>query len=66
MLLIKLLLVALLLATAALNKLYLTKRLSTGSANAVLLFTRSVRAEMLLVSLVLLVTAAFTTLAGPP
>jgi copper resistance protein D len=66
MLLIKLLLVALLLAMAALNKLYLTKKLSDGSANAALSFTRTVQAEMLLGSLILLVTAAFTTLAGPP
>jgi copper resistance protein D len=66
MLLVKLLLVACLLATAALNKFYLTTKLSNGDAKAALLFRRSLQAEMLLGSLILLATAAFTSLTGPP
>jgi len=66
MLLVKLLLVACLLATAALNKFYLTTKLSRGDAKAALRFSRSLQAEMLLGSLILLATAAFTSLTGPP
>jgi copper resistance protein D len=66
MLLVKLLLVACLLATAALNKFYLATKLSSGDAKVALLFRRSLRAEMLLGGLILLATAAFTSLTGPP
>jgi copper resistance protein D len=66
MLAAKLFLVAGLLGTAAVNKLYLTPKLVSGDARAVIQFRRTVRAEMLIGALILLVTAAFTTIAGPP
>jgi putative copper resistance protein D len=63
---IKLLTVAFLLGLAALNKLHLTPRLSNGDEAAARAFRRSIKAEMLLGGLILLMTAAFTTIAGPP
>ena len=62
----KLAAVALLLSVAAMNKLYLTPRLLNGDAGAAVVLRRSIKAEMVLGGLVLLITAAFTTLAGPP
>jgi putative copper resistance protein D len=66
MMLIKLLAVACLLAIAAVNKLYLTPRLLIRNSRAVALFRRSVRAEIFFGALILLTTAAFTTIVGPP
>jgi putative copper export protein len=57
--------VALLLLLAAMNRLHLTPRLRAGDAAALRLFGGSVIAEMVLVSIVLSVTAAMTTLTGP-
>ena len=65
MLSLKLLFVAALLGAAALNKLRLTPRLAAGDARAGRHLRRSIRAEMVLGGLILLVTAALTTLAGP-
>jgi copper resistance protein D len=66
MMALKLFMVALILSLAAFNKLHLTVRLSHGDAGAAGMFRRSVKAEMALGGLVLLVTAAFTTIVGPP
>ena len=66
MMAIKLLAVAALLGVAAWNKLLLTPRLLKGDARAAQLFRRSLLAEMGFGALILLTTAAFTTLAGPP
>jgi copper resistance protein D len=66
MMVIKLLAVALLLGIAAWNKLYLTPKLLNRRARAVLMFRRSVLAEIFVGTLILLITAAFTTLTGPP
>jgi putative copper export protein len=66
MMLIKLFSVACLLAIAAGNKLYLTPRLLSGNSQAVALFRRSIQAEIFFGALILLSTAAFTTIAGPP
>lgn len=63
---LKLGLVACLLGFAAYNKLGLTPRLSAGDSSAVRGLRRSISAEMILASLILTVTAAFTTLTGPP
>ena len=63
---LKLLLVALLLSLAAGNKLHLTPGLERHEARAALLLRRSIRFEMLIGALILLVTAGFTTLTGPP
>ncbi len=63
---IKLLTVGALLGIAALNKLRLTPRLSAGDFQAVGALRRSIRIEMVLGAGILLVTAAFTTLTGPP
>jgi putative copper export protein len=66
---LKLALVGCLLALAALNKLRLTPRL-IGAANgrgvAAHALRRSIAAEMVLAAAVFLVTAALTTLSGPP
>ncbi len=62
----KLLTVAVLLSIAARNKLTLTPRLLAGDVRAVADFKRSIKAEMLLGAAVLLITAAFTTITGPP
>jgi copper resistance protein D len=66
MMAIKLLAVAALLGLAAWNKLLLTPRLLRGDARAVVLFRRSVLAEMGVGAVILLTTAAFTTFTGPP
>lgn len=63
---LKLALVACLLACAALNKLRLTPRLMAGDVNAVRTLRISIRIELVLASLILIVTAALTTLTGPP
>jgi putative copper resistance protein D len=66
MLSLKLLLVAGLLLAAAVNNLRLTPRLAAGDAAAAVHLRRSIGVEMTLGSLILLVTAAFTSLSGPP
>jgi len=58
--------VAGLLALAAWNKLRLVPRVVAGDPLAVRSLRRSVGAEMLVAGLILLITAALTTLAGPP
>jgi putative copper resistance protein D len=63
---IKLGLVALLLCFAAFNKLRLTPRLLAEDERAAKSLRRSIGFEMLLVGLILVVTATFTTLSGPP
>lgn len=63
---LKLLTVAALLSIAAANKLYLTPKLLSGDAGAVIQFRRSVTIEMIIGALILLITATFTTVAGPP
>lgn len=66
MMVVKLFTVAALLATAAMNKLYLTPKLLSGHAPTVTQFRRNVRVEMIIGALILLITAAFTTVTGPP
>jgi copper resistance protein D len=66
MMAIKLLMVAALLGIAAMNKLSLTPRLLRGQARAFVQFRRAVQAEMVLGALILLITATFTTVTGPP
>jgi copper resistance protein D len=66
MIAVKLLLVSLLLGAAALNKLWLTPRLMNGEARAVVMLRRSILFELLMVVLILVVTASFTSLTGPP
>jgi putative copper resistance protein D len=66
MMAVKLLFVAALLSVAAVNKLYLTPRLLNGHARAVTHFKRNVQVEVIIGALVLLITATFTTVAGPP
>jgi putative copper export protein len=63
---VKLALVACLLACAAFNKLRLTPRLMAGHAAAVRTLRASIRIELVLASLILIVTAVLTTLTGPP
>jgi putative copper resistance protein D len=65
-LLVKLALVAGLLALAALNKLRLSPALAAGEANAAAGLRRSIRREAGLAALVLLVTVAMTSLTTPP
>jgi putative copper resistance protein D len=62
----KIALVACLLALAAWNKLRLVPRIAAGDPLAVRSLRRSLRAEMVVAGLILLITAALTTLAGPP
>lgn len=62
----KIVLVALLLALAAWNKLRLVPDIAAGEVYAVLRLRRSIRAEMIVAGLILLLTAALTTLVGPP
>jgi putative copper export protein len=62
----KIALVACLLALAAWNKLRLVPRIVAGAPLAVQSLRRSIRAEMVVAGLILLITAALTTLAGPP
>lgn len=66
LLLLKVGLVAGLLALAALNKERLTPALMAGRADAATALRRSIRLEGVAVVLVLLVTATFTTVASPP
>jgi putative copper resistance protein D len=66
MMAIKLLAVAALLGAAAWNKLHLTPRLLKGDARAGQMFRRSLLVEMSIGALILLTTAALTTLTGPP
>lgn len=62
----KLGLVACLLCVAAFNKLRLTPRLKANEAAAVRCLRRSIGAEIALAACILVVTAIFTTLTGPP
>jgi putative copper resistance protein D len=62
----KLLLVALLLTAAAVNNLRLTPRLTNGDSAAVASLRRSIQLEITAGLLILLVTASFTSLVGPP
>ncbi len=63
---VKLVFVAGLLSLAAFNKLRLTPRLLNGDDAALGGLRRSIQAEIALAALVLLATAALTTLSGPP
>jgi putative copper export protein len=63
---LKLAFVAGLLCLAAFNKLRLTPRLRAGDAGAAWSLRTSIRVELLLGILILTVTAALTTLTGPP
>src|SRR5882757_2784139 len=63
---IKLLAVAALLGLAAWNKLHLTPRLLGREKRAAILFRRSLAAEISVGGFILMITAAFTTLTGPP
>jgi len=63
---LKLALVAGLLSCAAFNKLRLTPRLTAGDSAAIHSLRASIRLEMSLAALILVVTAALTTLNGPP
>jgi putative copper resistance protein D len=63
---LKLFMVSALLSIAAVNKLYLTPKLLSGNAKAVTQFRRSVKTEMVIGALILLITATFTTVTGPP
>lgn len=64
--LLKLALVAGLLTLAALNKLRLTPRIARGDGSAALSLRRSIGAEIALAGVILVATAAFTTVVGPP
>jgi copper resistance protein D len=66
MMAVKLLFVAALLTVAAANRLYLTPRLLKGHDRAISQFKRNVQMEMIIGALILVITAAFTTVAGPP
>jgi copper resistance protein D len=66
MMAVKLLTVAALLGIAGVNKLYLTPRLLQGHSKAFIRFRRTVQIEMVLGALILLITATFTTVTGPP
>jgi putative copper resistance protein D len=66
MMAIKLLALGAVLGLAAWNKLALTPRLVQGDTQATVKFRRSLLAEMGFGALILLTTAAFTTLTGPP
>jgi putative copper resistance protein D len=63
---LKLAFVAALLSLAAINKLKLTPRLKAGDLAAAPSLRRTIHAEMALAALILLTTAAITTLIGPP
>ncbi len=65
MVVLKLALVAMLLAAAAYNKLSLTPRLQRGERSAMRALKTSIGAEMALLLGIFLVTAVFTTLSGP-
>ena len=64
--LLKLALVAGLLTLAAINKLRLTPGVAAGDRAAVARLRRSIAGEMTLAAAILVVTAAFTTVVGPP
>jgi putative copper resistance protein D len=63
---LKLMFVACLVGLAAFNKLRLTPRLLAGDVRALRSLRLSIRLELLLGALILAVTAAFTTISGPP
>jgi putative copper export protein len=63
---VKLLFVAGLLGLAAVNKLVLTPALSRGDMSALFRLRNSITTEMALAGAVLVVTAMFTTIVGPP
>jgi putative copper export protein len=63
---LKLVLVACLLCTAAFNKLRLTPRMLAGDQRGVQSLRASIRLELLLGGLILAITATFTTATGPP
>ena len=63
---LKLSIVAGLLCLAAFNKLSLTPRLLAGDTRALQALRASIRLELLLGGLILVATAALTTIAGPP
>jgi putative copper resistance protein D len=63
---VKLLAVAALLGLAAWNKLHLTPRLFGREKRAMVLFRRSLAAEIGVGAFILMITAAFTSLTGPP
>jgi putative copper resistance protein D len=66
MMLSKLLAVALILGLAGWNKLSLTPKLLKRQPGAVVSFRRSVSGEIFFGALILTITAALTTLSGPP
>ena len=66
MLIAKMVLVTALLSAAGFNKLRLTPRLINGDAAAASTLRLSIRSEMALGLLILVVTASFTSLLGPP
>jgi copper resistance protein D len=63
---VKLLFVAGLLGLAAVNKLVLTPALARGDISALQRLRNSITAEMAMAGLILVVTATFTTVVGPP
>jgi copper resistance protein D len=63
---IKLLFVALLLGLASMNKFLLTPALVRGDISAVLRLRHSITAELVVAGVILVVTATFTTVTGPP
>lgn len=65
MMLIKISLVAALLAAAGVNRLKLTPRLLKNDPGAAPLLRHSIRAEMAVASCILIVTALFTSVTGP-
>jgi putative copper export protein len=65
-LVLKLAVVACLVGLAGFNKLRLTPRLKAGDLRALRSLRRSIRAELILGLLILIITAALTTLTGPP
>ena len=58
--------VALLLSLAGINKLRLTPLLRTGDTSAIVVLQKTIVAEMVVAGLILLSTAALTTVTGPP
>jgi len=63
---VKLLFVAGLLGLAAVNKLVLTPALARGDISALSRLRNSITTEIAMAGLVLVVTAMFTTIVGPP
>lgn len=63
---VKLLFVAGLLGLAAVNKLVLTPALARGDISALQRLRNSIAAEIAMAGLILVVTATFTTVVGPP